>query len=129
MFTDRLLTTIREQRRNGTRVMIATQEPTLSETLLDLCSVSIVHFFKSPSWFTAIRNHLGAASTLTATDQERAALFDEIMHLPVGQSLVFAPTAMVQLDVRGKADVLGASILKMTTRLRNGVDAGMSVLT
>lgn len=45
-FTDRLLTTIREQRHIGTRVIISTQEPTISEKLLDLCSVSIVHQFK-----------------------------------------------------------------------------------
>lgn len=39
-FTNRLLTTIREQRHNATRILIATQEPTLSSKLLDLCSNS-----------------------------------------------------------------------------------------
>jgi len=48
-FTDHLLTTIREQRHNATRVLIATQEPTISEKLLDLCSVSIVYRFTSPA--------------------------------------------------------------------------------
>ncbi|OQN95097.1 hypothetical protein B0A48_18829, partial [Cryoendolithus antarcticus] len=37
-FTERLLGIIREQRHNGTRVIIATQEPTVSEKLLDLCT-------------------------------------------------------------------------------------------
>ncbi|KAK4891665.1 hypothetical protein LTR49_028655 [Elasticomyces elasticus] len=58
-FTDGLLTTVREQRHIGTRVIISTQEPTISEKLLDLCSISIVHHFKSPAWFRSIRNHLG----------------------------------------------------------------------
>lgn len=47
-FTNRLLTTIREQRHNSTRVIISTQEPTLSDKLLDLCSVTIVHRFFHP---------------------------------------------------------------------------------
>ena len=45
-FTDRLLTTIREQRHIGTRIVISTQEPTISEKLFDLCSFSIVHEVK-----------------------------------------------------------------------------------
>ncbi|KAK0890343.1 hypothetical protein LTR91_025477 [Friedmanniomyces endolithicus] len=57
-FTDRLLTTIREQRHIGTRVIISTQEPTISEKLLDLCSISIVHQFKSPAWFRSKRRSL-----------------------------------------------------------------------
>lgn len=60
-FTDRLLTTVREQRHIGTRIVISTQQPTISEKLLDLCSVSIVHQFKSPAWFQAIPAYLGAA--------------------------------------------------------------------
>ena len=38
--TSSLLTTIREQRHNAARVIIATQEPSISGSLLDLCSVS-----------------------------------------------------------------------------------------
>ncbi len=69
-FTDRLLTAIREQRHNGTRVIISTQEPTISEKLLDLCSISIVHHFQSPAWFRSIHNHLGGASGLVNSDKE-----------------------------------------------------------
>ncbi|KAM0703097.1 hypothetical protein Q7P35_009795 [Cladosporium inversicolor] len=70
IFTSSLLTTIREQRHNAARVIIATQEPTISEKLLDLCSVSIVHRFNSPAWFTAICGHLGGASNLTSEKDE-----------------------------------------------------------
>ena len=58
IFTDRLLTTTREQRHNATRVIIAIQEPTISQKLMELCSITIVHRFTSPTWFTAIKNHL-----------------------------------------------------------------------
>ena len=66
-FIDKLLTTIRMQRHQATRVVIATQEPTISERLLDLCSTSIVHRFTSPAWFAAIKDRLAAASDLIAS--------------------------------------------------------------
>lgn len=102
IFTGSLLTTIREQRHNAARVIIATQEPTISEKLLDLCSVSIVHRFNSPAWFTAICGHLGGASNLTSEkDMEKAAikkeeLFKQILALQTGESLVFSPTSWVR---------------------------------
>jgi len=70
IFTNSLLTTIREQRHNAARVIIATQEPTISEKLMDLCSVSIVHRFSSPAWFTALCGHLGGASNLTSENED-----------------------------------------------------------
>ncbi|KAK3616783.1 hypothetical protein LTR22_026957 [Elasticomyces elasticus] len=99
-FTDRLLTTVREQRHIGTRVIISTQEPTISEKLLDLCSISIVHHFKSPAWFRSIRNHLGGASGLVNSDKEQATLFEQILTLPVGESRVFAPGRLRLLKCR-----------------------------
>jgi hypothetical protein len=97
-FTDRLLTTIREQRHIGTRVIVSTQEPTISEKLLDLCSVSIVHQFKSPAWFQAIRAHLRGASGFLNTTDEQASMFEDIMGLTVGESKVFAPSAFIHLS-------------------------------
>ncbi|KAK5110037.1 hypothetical protein LTR85_001789 [Meristemomyces frigidus] len=99
--TNRLLTTIREQRHIGTRVIISTQEPTLSDKLLDLCSISIVHHFKSPAWFRAIRDHLSGASGLVDSDKEQATLFEQIVTLTVGESRVFAPSAFVHLSADG----------------------------
>ncbi|KJX92326.1 hypothetical protein TI39_contig5870g00003 [Zymoseptoria brevis] len=127
-FTDRLLTTIREQRHNATRVLIATQEPTLSSKLLELCSVSIVHHFKSPAWFAAIRGHLGGASSLVTQGKEQEKMFDEIVNLRTGESLVFAPEAFVCVSEANKAERLGAGVMKMKTRVRAGADQGMSVL-
>ncbi|KAL1862759.1 hypothetical protein Daus18300_008403 [Diaporthe australafricana] len=59
--TEQLLATIRLQRHLGARVIISTQEPTVSPRLLDLCSVTVVHRFTSPEWLRALRRHLAGA--------------------------------------------------------------------
>ncbi|KAK4551673.1 hypothetical protein LTR86_011004 [Recurvomyces mirabilis] len=127
-FTRRLLGTIREQRHNGTRVIIATQEPTISDSLLDLCTTSIIHRFTSPAWFKSMQSHLGAASSLVSTVPEQQALFDQIMELDTGHSLVFSPAACMCLSETGTIGTLGRRIMTMKTRIRIGQDGGMSVL-
>ena len=127
-FTDRLLTTIREQRHIGTRVVISTQEPTISEKLLDLCSVSIVHQFKSPAWFQAIRAHLGGASGFLNTTAEQASMFEDIIRLAVGESRVFAPGAFIHMSDNNQPLRLGSGVLRMKTRRRIGTDGGVSVM-
>jgi len=136
IFTSSLLTTIREQRHNAARVIIATQEPTISEKLLDLCSVSIVHRFNSPAWFTAICGHLCGASNLTSEkDEEKTAakkeeLFKQILALQTGESLVFSPTSWARGGaLPGGGDAveparLGSGALRMKTRERKGDDSG-----
>ncbi|KAI8654426.1 C2H2-type domain-containing protein [Fusarium sp. Ph1] len=47
-FTESLLSTIRLQRHLGVRVIISTQEPTISPRLLDLSTITIIHRFTSP---------------------------------------------------------------------------------
>jgi hypothetical protein len=138
-FTSSLLTTIREQRHNGVRVIIATQEPSISGRLLDLCSVSIIHRFNSPAWFTAIREHLGGASKMVKSDEDeekggnRADLFQRILALEVGESLVFSPNSWVhggQVPGGGQAvepTRLGSGVLWMKTRKRDGEDSGKTV--
>lgn len=61
--TDTLLSVIRQQRHLGARVLIATQEPTISPELLVLCNVTIVHRFTSPAWYRAIEKHIAGAAT------------------------------------------------------------------
>ncbi|TKA67156.1 hypothetical protein B0A55_09978 [Friedmanniomyces simplex] len=123
-FTDRLLTTTREQRHIGTRVIISTQEPTISEKLLGLCSISIVHHFKSPAWFRSIRDHLGGASGLVNSEREQATLFEKTVTLPVGESRVFAPGAFICLSTGGRPERLGSGVLQMKPPPRLGTDAG-----
>lgn len=96
--TETLLSIIRQQRHLGARVMVATQEPTMSPALLDLCNVTIVHRFTSPAWFEAIKKHIAGASMSddgeaksVFTDQ----LFQQIVKLKTGEALVFCPTAIL----------------------------------
>lgn len=122
--TDRLLETIRLQRHLGARVIISTQEPTISPKLLDLCSVTIVHRFTSPDWLRALSQHLAGVSKggrmlekALAINQNMAddvcienagvnslaldysdpamELFSRIVALRVGEALVFAPSAII----------------------------------
>jgi hypothetical protein len=127
-FVEAILTTIRLQRHKAARIIVATQEPTISDKLLDLCSISIVHRFNSPAWFAAIREHLGGASTMTATDEQRNEIFRNIVGLEAGESLVFSPSAFVKLrgDVPEK---LGTGYMKMKTRLRITRDTGGSEMS
>ena len=129
IFTDHLLQTIREQRHNATRIIIATQEPTISPRLLDLCSMTFVHRFTSPDWLATLKSHLAAASPMTtdANDNTLAKMFDEIVTLNTGESLLFAPSAMLEL-VDSKPSKLGTRYLKFKTRRRLGTDGGRSIL-
>lgn len=100
-FTDTLLSVIRQQRHLGTRVVIATQEPTISPSLLDLCNVTIVHRFTSPAWYTAIEKHIAGAATAKNKkgSSEESDLFRSIVRLGTGEAFVFCPTALIDLAV------------------------------
>lgn len=100
-FTDTLLSVIRQQRHLGTRVVIATQEPTISPSLLDLSNVTIVHRFTSPAWYAAIAKHIAGAATARnkKRSSEESDLFRSIVRLGTGEAFVFCPTALVDLAV------------------------------
>ncbi|KAG6066588.1 hypothetical protein E4U16_004702 [Claviceps sp. LM84 group G4] len=111
--TESLLATIRLQRHLGARVIIATQEPTISPKLLDLCSITIVHRFTSPDWLQSLKKHLAAAqpnliqssSTEIAESGDHVAilnrpdaltaLFARIVALRQGEALLFCPSALI----------------------------------
>lgn len=113
--TQALLTTIRLQRHQGARVIISTQEPTISPKLLDLCSVTIVHRFTSPHWLRALKSHLAGATVLNKSHCVANAdlgysvdgspicqdvgmeLFAQILALRTGEALLFAPSAAVDV--------------------------------
>ncbi|KAI5208454.1 hypothetical protein E4T38_02914 [Aureobasidium subglaciale] len=133
-FTENLLTVIREQRHNACRVVIATQEPTISPKLLDLCSIPLVHRFTSPDWLATLRGHLAGASDLVTVEQGQgkkqgaAKLFEQIINLDVGESLLFAPSAILDEDEDGRAKKLGTQCVRFKTRVRLGTDGGKSIL-
>ena len=70
--TDSLLSTIRLQRNLGARIIISTQEPTISPKLLDLCSVAIIHRFTSLDWLNSLKKHLAGASQLRLKNKDKA---------------------------------------------------------
>ena len=131
-FTDKLLQLIRQQRHLATRVVISTQEPTISPRLLDLCSVTIVHRFTSPEWFRTLREHLAGVSTLDelggVMKRDGRSIFSEIVELEPGEALMFSPSAMLE-TVEGEAPrKLGMEWLKVRFRRRLTEDGGRSIL-
>ncbi|KAI1394743.1 hypothetical protein F4819DRAFT_480727, partial [Hypoxylon fuscum] len=149
--TDQLLATIRLQRHLGVRVIIATQEPTISPKLLDLCSVTIVHRFTSPDWLNALRRHLAGVSIVRrlqdkvdGTDDETeqladtvkalsiddsdptTAMFAHIVQLRVGEALLSAPSAVLGLGGSSGIRKLNHGVLKVRIRRRVTEDGGKS---
>lgn len=81
--TESLLSAIRLQRHLAVRVIISTQEPTVSPKLLDLCSITVVHRFQSPDWLQMLKGHLAGLST-NVLIRDR----DEEMRRAQGENLV-----------------------------------------
>jgi len=123
VLTESLLTLIREQRQKGTRTIIATQEPTISPKLLDLCSMTLVHRFTSPDRLSTLKEHLAAGEDAQAAQR----LFAEIVGLNVGEALLFSPAAVLDV-VDGEAKKLGTQHVRFRTRKRVTNDGGRSML-
>ena len=140
--TEKLLRTVREQRHQAVRVVIATQEPSINTQLLDLCSITMVHRCTSPAWFKVLQDHIAAlylqsvaASWTTVEDvdgtvgrsQKKEVFFEEIVRLKLGESLLFCPTAAVAVK-QGIVAKMGGSYVKFKTRSRITADGGKSRL-
>lgn len=97
-FTESLLQVIRQQRHLATRVIIATQEPTISPKLLDLASITIVHRFTSPDWMRSLQSHLAGVSSQDESRRDVQAIFPKIVTLDAGEALLFAPSAMLDFE-------------------------------
>lgn len=125
-FTNNLLKAVREQRHRAARVIVATQEPTVSPKFLDLCSMTFVHGFNSPEWFGMLQAHVGGAAGACADLAKKGRRFmDEIIELDTGESFLFSRTAL--LDVKDGVPVkLGAMVKKFRTRQRLTDDGGRS---
>lgn len=137
--TDSLVTAVRLQRHLACRVVIATQEPTISPKLLDLCSFTLVHRFTSPDWLKTLKSHLTIASMETQARTSNEVLqqtFAQIINLNVGEALLFAPSAILDVEKATNQDgtttwkpkKLGVSCLKVGIRDRLTFDGGKSIL-
>ncbi|KAK8022858.1 hypothetical protein PG991_006739 [Apiospora marii] len=127
ILTGELTSIIRQQRHTGTRVIIATQEPTLAPELIDLANATFVHRFLSPAWYKTLEGHLAAASS----PERSSTLFETIVALKTGEAILFCPTA--QLDIAASSvgsmelKALGNRYAKLTIRKRTTVDGGRSI--
>lgn len=138
--TESLLSVIRLQRHSGCRIIIATQEPTLSPKLLDLCSFTLVHRFTSPDWFRTIKAHLFPAAAENSGVSGASFMMSQIVELNVGEALLFAPSAMLRVDhstdVKNNREVvvsrrvkqLGTEYWSVRIRARVTVDGGRSIM-
>jgi hypothetical protein len=146
-FTNSLLSTVRLQRHLGVRVIISTQEPTVSTALLNFCSTTIVHRFTSPEWLRILHRHLAAAA-YDSTHDERVfpgtmdddadavdsdTLFRQIVGLHVGEALLFSPTAMIisqdSESQKPTLSYLGDKHVTIKIRARVTEDGSKSVLS
>jgi hypothetical protein len=133
-FTESLLSVIRQQRHLATRIIIATQEPTISPALLDLSSMTIVHRFASPSWPAALKSHLaGVADEGDSSKRDVVEIFKRIVNLEAGEALLFSPSAMTGPDKDAshlslRMQKLGMGYVKVRVRKRLTADGGRSIL-
>jgi hypothetical protein len=120
---------MRQQRHTGTRVIIATQEPTLSPTLLDLANATFVHRFVSPAWYEVLKEHLAGARKHSYPSGN--SLFDTIVSLHTGEALMFCPTALVsaEIDFNGNNNLksLSDDCVRLKIRERLTIDGGRSI--
>ena len=102
--------------------MIATQEPTVAPTLLDLCSIVIIHRFTSPAWLRVLVAHTAVhRDGLLQEDPQKKQvdrLFEAIITLRTGEALCFTAHTNRQLQWP----------LKLRIRARLSEDGGQSVL-
>ncbi|RYP15833.1 hypothetical protein DL767_010277 [Monosporascus sp. MG133] len=133
VLTNELVSVIRQQRHTGTRVVIATQEPTLSPELIALANATFVHRFLSPSWYEVLKKHLAGADKQDPGSQN--SLFRTIVGLRTGQALLFCPTA--QMDIANGSPGSGGArwarslndgYINIRIRKRLTTDGGKSIM-
>jgi hypothetical protein len=127
--TESLMGVIRQQRHYGARVIISTQEPTISPLLIDLCSITAIHRFSSPEWLSVLRRHVSISEGDASDGGTEGRLFKKILNLKTGEALVFAPSAVVKTgDQPGDLGVAPQDLLKVRVRKRVTWDGGRSMV-
>jgi hypothetical protein len=135
VLTESLLRVIRQQRHYGARVIISTQEPTISPRLIDLCSITVIHRFSSPEWFDVLRRHIFLLDEQRSNSDGKAELFKRIRNLSTGEALVFAPSAVVRKEEGEEGEEgeeewgkVSEGVLKVKVRKRLTWDGGTSAV-
>ncbi|PMD48818.1 hypothetical protein L207DRAFT_627500 [Hyaloscypha variabilis F] len=126
--TESLMGVIRQQRHYGARVIISTQEPSISPKLIDLCSITVMHRFSSPEWLDVLQRHI-LVSDKEGDRDNKVGLLREIMRLRTGEALVFAPSSVFGAsDDAGRRSISADVLLKMRMRKRVTWDSGRSII-
>ncbi|KAF2023671.1 hypothetical protein EK21DRAFT_80342 [Setomelanomma holmii] len=121
ILNDYLVTLIRLQRHKGARVIISTQEPTVSTNLIALCSVTVIHCFTSPAWYAALKKHI------SAMDDDRQ-MMHQIEGLETGEALVYSPNAVLSKNDDGSLEKATGRLLRLDIRKRITRDGGESIM-
>jgi len=121
ILTDYLTRVIRLQRHLGARMVISTQEPTVSTDLIALCSVTIMHRFTSPAWYAALRKHINVI-------EDDDMIMQKIEGLETGEALVYAPNAVLGKTEDGSLIKATGRLLKLNIRDRVTHDGGESIM-
>jgi hypothetical protein len=134
--TESLLSIIRQQRHYGARVLISTQEPTLSPRLIDLCTMTVIHRFTSPDWMSVLKKHVSIPEN-GKNNGERGSVFNQILRLKTGEAFVFAPSAIIEVSTNdeemeddGDQELKMAAdeLFKVRMRKRVTWDGGASIV-
>lgn len=101
-------------------------EPTvIPAVLIDLCGVTILHRFSSPSWLEHVAKHVSA-------DMSSKDALDRIVRLKTGQAILLAPSGLGTFpSTHGREPTLsqfGRRWVLLKTRRRVTTDGGASIL-
>lgn len=130
--TESLLALIRQQRHYGARILISTQEPTISPRLIDLCTMTVIHRFSSPDWMSVLQRHISVTEEAKTTDT-KGSIFKQILRLKTGEALVYAPSAVVAPNAPTEAGDEGWGtaadrLIRIRIRKRVTWDGGASIV-
>lgn len=126
--TESLKRVIREQRHYGARVIISTQEPTISSKLIDLCSITVIHRFTSPDWLSVLRRHISIPDKDSNDGNDQGGLYKQIVGLKTGEALVFAPSTVMGTS-DGSEESEPFRLLRVKVRRRITWDGGISMVS
>lgn len=121
ILTDYLARVIRLQRHQGARVVISTQEPTVSTDLIALCSITVIHRFTSPTWYAALRKHINAV-------EDDQTIMQRIEDLETGEALVYSPNAVLGRHNDGSLIKATGRLMRVNIRDRVTLDGGASIM-
>ena len=125
--TESFMGVIRQQRHYGVRVIISTQKPTISPKLIDLCSITIMHQFSSPEWFSALHKHILLPAPKLYQDNTSGMLRD-IMKLKTGEAILLAPSTLFTTRDDGEPTKDAEALSRIRIRRRITWNGGKSVV-